>query len=136
MFTDTRKAVVIVAMAVATGVAGAAMTCSAAQAETVPVPGTVDYAAARVAAAFEVAATMPPVAEVRVPFAVKGDLPVPSDCLGLSTDDQAECMDVAYEVPSESIIMESRFGNTSTLTRMESMTLADFADEEEENAAE
>ena len=35
-------------------------------------------------------------------------------------------MDVAYEVPSEpSIVLESRFANGSTLTRLDSMTLAD-----------
>ena len=37
------------------------------------------------------------VAPVRVPMAMKGDLPVPLGCAGVSGDAQDECMDVAYE---------------------------------------
>ena len=123
MFSDTRKVFAIAGMIVATGITVVELTRSAAQAE-----GTQSYAASRVASVFEVVATMPEVEPVRVPMATKGDLPVPFGCTGIEADAQAECMDVAYEVPSEpSIVVESRYGNTSTLTRMDAMTIAEAA---------
>jgi hypothetical protein len=123
MIIETKKAFAVAALIVATGVAAVELTRSSAQAESIA-----PYASARIAGAFDVAANMPPVEPVRVPMAVKGDLPVPLGCmLGMSADEQAECMDVAYEVPSEpSIVVETRFGNTSTLLRMDSVTVADF----------
>ncbi|MGH6925994.1 MAG: hypothetical protein ACRED5_19890 [Propylenella sp.] len=124
MIIETRKAFALAALIAATGVAAVELTRSSAQAESTSPP----YASARIAGAFDVAANMPPVEPVRVPMAVKGDLPVPLGCmLGMSADEQAECMDVAYEVPSEpSIVVETRFGTTSTLLRMDSVTVADF----------
>lgn len=131
MITETKKAFAIAALIVATGVATVEITRSPAQAETM------SYAASRIDAAFQVAATMPPVALVRVPMAVKGDLPVPLGCIGIAGDAQAECMDVAYEVPSEpSIVVETRSGNTSTLMRMDAMTIAGVPEEEPTQQAE
>lgn len=123
MITETKKAFAVAALIVATGVAAVELTRSSAQAESTTV-----YAAARIDRAFEAVASMPAVEPVRVPLAVKGDLPVPLGCFGISPTAQAECMDVAYEVPSEpSIVVETRYGNTSTLTRLDAFTVADFA---------
>ncbi len=123
MFSDTKKAFAIAGMIVATGVTAVELARSPAQAE-----GTHSYAAARVDAAFAVVSSMPDVEPVRVPMATKGDLEVPLGCTGISADAQAECMDVAYEVPSApSIVVESRYGNTSILTRMDAMTIAEAA---------
>jgi hypothetical protein len=83
------------------------------------VPGTAMDAASRINTAFDAADAMPPVEPVNVPMAIKGDLPVPPGCLALQADEHAECMDAAYELPSEpSIVMETRFGNHSILSRM------------------
>ena len=104
---------------------------SSAHALSLQGPGTPVYASARIDAAFDVVAGMPQVEPVRVPMATKGDLPIPLGCLGMQADAQAECMDVAYEVPTErSFIVETRFGNTSILMRMDAVTVADFTDEE------
>jgi hypothetical protein len=122
MITETKKAFAVAALIVATGVVAVELTRSSAQAES-----TIDVAL-RIDAAFAVAATMPPVQPVRVPMATKGDLPVPLACFGIPADAQAECMDVVYEVPSEpSVVVETRHGATSTLTRMEVFTLAELA---------
>ena len=129
MIIETKRVLAVAALIAVVGVASVELTRGTAQAGTAHEIGIADYSAARIAAAFEVVAEMPPVPEVRVPLAQKGDLPVPLDCVG--TGSEAECMDVAYEVPSEpSVVVETRFGNTSTLMRLEAMTLADFADEE------
>jgi hypothetical protein len=124
MIGHTKRAFAIAALIVATGVSAVELTRSPAQAE-----GALSDVTTRIAAAFEVAATMPAVQQVSVPMAVKGDLPVPSDCANISGDAQAECMDVAYEVPSQpSIVVETRSGSTSTLIRMDSLTVADMTD--------
>ena len=77
--------------------------------------------------AFQVVAEVPAVPAVMVPMAVKGDLEVPMGCEGPG---EAECMDVAYEVQSEpSLVVETRSGTTSTLLRMDSITVAAGKDE-------
>ncbi len=120
----TRKAFALAALIVVTGVAGVELSHSAAQAGTAYAP---EYAVKRIDAAFNVAANMPAVEPVSVPMAQKGDLPIPLGCLWMSPEDQSECMDVAYEVPSvPSIVVETRDGNTTTLLRMDAMTVADF----------
>ena len=56
---------------------------------------------------------------------MKGDLPLPQGCLGVQGDTRAECIDVAYELPAESsIVIETREGTTTTLMRMDAMTVA------------
>jgi hypothetical protein len=137
MTTDTKKAFAIAALIVATGVAGVELTRSTAQAESAYGPGIPAYAVSRIDAVFEAAAGMPPVESVRVPMAKKGDLPIPLGCLWVPADQQSECMDIAYEVPSvPSIVVETRFGSTSTLMRMDAMTVAEFADEERQAHSE
>jgi hypothetical protein len=82
------------------------------------------YSAARVDTAFDLVAAMPARAPFMLPMAQKGDLSVPPGCSGVPTD-QAECMDVAYEVPSEpSVVVETQEGTTTTLMRMDAMTVA------------
>jgi hypothetical protein len=104
---------------------------SPAGAETVFPSDQASYARWRVDAAFDVVARLPIVAAVSVPMATKGDLPVPAGCAALSDDAQAECMDVAYEpdAPS-SVVVETRIGSTSTLMRMDAMTIAGFTTEQ------
>jgi hypothetical protein len=128
MTTDTRKAFALAALIVATGIATVELTRSPAQADPMLVSGgAAGYASVRVDAAFELVAAMPEFAAVMVPMAEKGDLPVPFGCQG---DTEAECMDVAYEVESvPSIVVETRIGNTSTLMRMDPMTVAGVEDE-------
>ena len=89
------------------------------------------YAAARVDTAFDLVAVLPESAPVMLPLAQKGDLPVPFGCLAILGDAQAECMDVAYEIPSEpSIVIETRDGTTTTLLRMDAWTVAGVSDPE------
>jgi hypothetical protein len=131
MITETKKVFAIAALIVATGVTAVELTRSPALAESAQIQSTAVYAGSRIDAAFDVVAAMPPVAPVRVPMATKGDLPIPPGCLNVPADAQAECMDVAYEVPSEpSVIVETRFGNTSTLMRMDALTVADVPEEQ------
>jgi hypothetical protein len=133
MTTETRKAFAFAALIAATGILGLGPTYSAAQAQS----DNSAYEIARINTAFEVIAGMRPAAEVRVPMATKGDLPVPLGCIGMQADAQAECMDVAYEVPTEpSIVIETRFGTTSTLMRMDAMTVADVPKEEPRQQSE
>ena len=121
MFTESRKVFALAALIVATGVATVELTRNPAQA------GPIVDSAARINAAFDVVATMPEVPAVMIPMAKKGDLEVPMGCEGPG---EAECMDVAYEVPSEpSLVVETRSGATSTLLRMDSMTVAAGQDE-------
>ena len=128
MITDTKKVFALAALIVATGVTTVELSRPA-HAESVNIQSAAAYAGSRIDAAFNVVAAMPPVAPVSVPMATKGDLPVPQGCLGMPADLQAECMDVAYEVPSvPSIVVETRFGNTSTLMRMDALTVADVPD--------
>ena len=83
------------------------------------------YAASRVDTVFDIVATMPVRPNVIFPMAMKGDLPVPPGCFGISVDAQAECMDEAYELPAEpSIVIETREGTTTTLMRMDALTIA------------
>jgi hypothetical protein len=127
MFTETRKVFALAALIVATGVVTVELAPSSAQAGTMTRAQA--YAAARVDTAFDLVATMPATAAVMVPMAQKGDLPVPLGCTGVQGDAQAECMDVAYEVPSEpSVVVETREGTTSTLLRMDAMTVAGMTD--------
>ncbi len=118
MITGTRKVFALAALIVAAGIVGGA------EAATVLPTDAASYARWRVDEAFDVVASAP----VSVPMAEKGDLLVPPGCAGLSGDEQAECMDVAYEpatVPS--VVVETRVGTTTTLSRMDSMTLAGVA---------
>jgi hypothetical protein len=118
MKIETRKLVAAAALIVATSI-------TAAQAGTVFPTDSASYARWRVDAAFDVVAKMPVVAPVRIPMAMKGDLPIPLGCAGASADARDECMDVAYETESEpSIVVETRVGSTSTLMRMDAMTMA------------
>ena len=65
-----------------------------------------------------------------VPMAQKGDLLVPPGCAGMDTDAQGECMDVAYEMDSlPSVVVETREGTTSTLLKLDPMTLAGVTSE-------
>jgi len=83
------------------------------------------YAAARVDTTFDLVAALPTAPPVMLPMAQKGDLLVPLGCLGASGDYQAECMDVAYEPPAEpSIVLETSEGTTTTLMRLDAMTVA------------
>lgn len=103
---------------------------TAAQAGTVFPTDQASYARWRVDAAFDVVAKMPTVAPVRVPLAMKGDLEVPLGCTDASGDTQAECMDVAYEPDSmPSVVIETRVGSTSTLMRMDQLTVAGVSDQ-------
>ncbi len=130
MIAQTKKVFALAALIVATGVATVELSRDAAQAEPMRMTRAGAYAAARVDTAFDLVATMPAVAAVMVPMAAKGDLPVPLGCTGVQGDAQAECMDVAYEVESEpSLVVETRFGNTSTLMRMDAMTIAGMTEE-------
>ncbi len=98
---------------------------TAAQAGTVFPTDSASYARWRVDAAFDVVAKMPAVAQIGVPMAMKGDLPVPLGCTTETGDAQDECMDVAYEPDSlPSVVIETRTGSTSTLMRMDALTVA------------
>ncbi len=102
---------------------------TAAQAGTVFPQDQASYARWRVDAAFTLVAAMPVVDPVRVPVAMKGDLPVPLGCADVSGDAQDECMDVAYEPDAGTVIVETRHGSTSTLMRMVPMTVAGVTSE-------
>jgi hypothetical protein len=125
MVIDTKKVLALVALIVGIGVATVEATRSQAQADSNIVPyGAAGYAGIRVEGAFEVVASMP---EVAYPIAEKGDF-VPLGCAGpFRADVQAECIDTAFEVEAgSSTVVETRFGATSILTRMDAMTVADF----------
>jgi hypothetical protein len=63
-------------------------------------------------------------------MATKGDLPVPLACFGAQADAQT-CADVSFKVPHvPSIVIETRIGNTSILTRMDAAPGTDPIDEE------
>ena len=132
MTTDTRKVFALVGLIVATGVATVELTRNTAQAaeQSTVMTRSAAYAAARVDTAFDLVAALPAGKAVMVPMAQKGDLLVPAGCSTLSGDVQAECMDVAYELPSPpSVVVETRDGTTSTLLRMDPITLAGVSDE-------
>ena len=130
MITDTKKVFALAALIVATGVGSVELTRSTAQAGTVNMTRDAAYAAARVDTVFDLVSAMPTQVAFMLPMAEKGDLPVPQNCLSVQGDAQAECMDVAYEVPSEpSVVVESSFGSTTTLMRMDAMTVAGVTEE-------
>jgi hypothetical protein len=132
MITDTRKVFALAALIVATGVATVELTRNTAQAAEQGTVMTLSaaYAAARVDTAFDLIAALPPGKAVMVPMAQKGDLLLPAGCSTLSGDAQAECMDVAYELPSPpSVVVETRDGTTSTLLRMDPITLAGVSED-------
>jgi len=107
----------IVAMGVGIGAAQAAEATMMTQMQA--------YSAARVDTAFDLVAAMPASAPFMVPMAQKGDLLVPPGCAGMDADAQDECMDVAYEMDSlPSAVFETREGTTSTLLKLDPMTLA------------
>ena len=119
MITKTRKMFALAALIVA----------GSAEAATAFPTDAASYAGWRVDTAFDVAAHMPSTVPVSVPMAAKGDLLVPLGCASLSGDEQAECMDVAYEPATTlpSVVIETRVGTTSTLSRMDAMTIAGVA---------
>jgi len=128
MITESRKVFALAALIVATGVGAVELTRNSAQADTMPVESGASYAYARIDAVFDVVAEMPAMPAVIVPLAQKGDLEIPVGCEGAA---EAECMDVAYEVQSEpSLVVETRAGTTSTLLRMDAMTVAVGAEDE------
>jgi hypothetical protein len=118
MATQTRKVFAIAALVVTS-------LAATAEAGTVFPTDQASYARWRVDAAFDLVAKLPTTTPVSVPLAMKGDLEVPLGCADISGDAQAECMDVAYEPDSmPSVIVETRIGSTSTLMRMDAMTVA------------
>ena len=86
--------------------------------------GERNYAISRIETAFRVVAEMPPAPPVGIPVAVKGDLVL--GCAGpFLPDVQAECIDTAYEVDSDPpVIVETRRGSTSYLTRLVDYAIA------------
>jgi hypothetical protein len=125
MDTLTKKVLTAVALIVATGVTAVEMTRTSAYAQGGFATGTAAYAGERINVAFQVAAEMPPVEPVSLPLAVKGDM-LPIGCAGpFRAEEQAECIDAAYELASEpSTVVETRHGSTSILMRLESISTA------------
>src|SRR4051812_5874541 len=131
MITETKKVFALAALIVATGVVTVELTRTPAQAaEQQTMSRAAAYAAARVDTTFDLIAALPARAPIMVPMAQKGDLLVPPGCAGMRGDAQDECMDVAYEVESvPSVVVESREGSTSTLLRMDPITLAGVSEQ-------
>jgi hypothetical protein len=127
----TKRVFALAALIAATGVGTVEMTRNTAQAaEPMTMTRIQAYSAARVDTAFDLVAAMPARAPLMVPMAQKGDLLVPPGCAGMSADAQDECMDVAYEVDSTpSAVIESREGTTSTLLKLDPLTLAGVTDQ-------
>ena len=126
MDTLTKKVLTAVALIVATGVTAVEMTRTSAYAQSGFATGNAAaYAGERINVAFQVAAEMPPVEPVSLPLAVKGDM-LPIGCAGpFRAEEQAECVDAAYELASEpSTVVETRHGSTSILMRLESISTA------------
>jgi hypothetical protein len=126
-----KRVFALAALVVATGVATVEMTRNTAQAsETASMTRIRAYSAARVDTAFDLVSAMPASAPFMVPMAQKGDLLVPPGCAGMTSDAQDECMDVAYEMDSApSAVIESREGTTSTLLKLDPLTLAVVSDQ-------
>ena len=126
-----KRVFALAALVVATGVSTVEMTRNTAQAaEPTSMTRIQAYSAARVDTAFDLVAAMPASAPFMVPMAQKGDLLVPPGCAGMSADAQGECMDVAYEIDSmPSAVVETRQGTTSTLLKLDPMTLAVVTDQ-------
>jgi hypothetical protein len=127
----TKRVFALAALIVATGVGTVEMSRSTAQAAEATTMSRIEaYSAARVDTAFDLVAAMPISAPFMVPMAQKGDLLVPPGCTGMSADAQGECMDVAYEMDSvPSAVIETREGTTSTLLKLDPMTLAVVTDQ-------
>jgi hypothetical protein len=128
MVTETKKVLATVALIIAAGISTVELTRTPAQADpTLVRGGAAGYAGARVDGAFQLLAAAPPAAPVELPVAEKGDLP-PLGCAGpFRPEVEAECIDAAFEVEAEpSVIVETRFGDASTLVRMDAVTVADF----------
>jgi hypothetical protein len=127
MMTETRTVIATVALILATGVGIVEMTRYPAQADGIVAGGAAGYAGNRVDAAFDVAATLPMLPAMTVAVAQKGDLP-PLGCIGpFRAEVQAECLDSAAEIPSETYVtVETRHGATSVLTRTSGFQLAGF----------
>jgi hypothetical protein len=124
----TKRVFALAALIVATGVGTVEMTAQAAEQQTMT--RIEAYSAARVDTTFDLVAAMPASAPFMVPMAQKGDLLVPPGCAGMSADAQDECMDVAYEMDSvPSAVIETREGTTSTLLKLDPMTLAVVTDQ-------
>ena len=124
MITDTKRAFVVAALILATGIAGVELSRGTAQAEE-----AASYTTTRIDTAFDVVAEMPAVDPVSVPVATKGDLPVPLDCVRFPVDAQADCTDLAYRALTEpSVIVATSFGNTTTLLRVDAIAVADVVD--------
>jgi hypothetical protein len=84
------------------------------------------YAEFRVATAFQVAAGQPQALPEDFPFVDKGDL-LPIGCAGpFRPEVAAECIDSAYELPSEPYeVMETRTGAASSeLMRLDASLMA------------
>jgi hypothetical protein len=122
----TRRVFALAALIVTTGVSTVEMARNTVRAAEATVITRIQaYSAARIDNAFDLIAAMPASTPFMIPMAEKGDLPVPPGCAGMSADEQSECMDVAYEMdPLPSAVLETREGTTSTLLRLDTMTLA------------
>lgn len=118
MVTDSKKVLSLATLVLAAGFASFAGAASAGQLMS----RDEAYSAARVDTAFDLVAAIPQRPDFSLPMASKGDLLIPAGCVGIRGDAQAECMDVAYEEPS--IVVETRTAGTSTLMRMDSVTVA------------
>jgi hypothetical protein len=127
----TKREFALAALIVAIGVGTVETSRNTAEAAEPTVMTRIEaYSAARIDTAFDLVAALPASAPFMLPVAQKGDLLVPPGCTGMDADVQAECMDVAYELPAEpSIIIETRGGTTTTLMRMDAMTVADAVNE-------
>ena len=122
----TKRLFALAALMMAAGVGTVEMSRSTAQAGEQRTMTPIEaYSAGRVDTAFDLVAAMPASAPFMVPMAQKGDLLVPPGCAGMDADAQDECMDVAYEMDSlPSAVFETREGTTSTLLKLDPMTLA------------
>jgi hypothetical protein len=123
MDKQSTKVLALVALILATGVTVVEITRPA-RAEA----ASAEYAGERIATVFQVVAQMPAMPAVQIPVAEKGDL-MPIGCAGpLRPEVADECMDTAYEVPSEpSVVVETRTGDASTeLMRLDGMTVAGY----------
>ena len=127
----TKRLFALAALMAAAGVGTVEMSRNTAQAaEPMTMTQIEAYSAARVDTAFDLVAAMPASAPFMVPMAQKGDLLVPPGCAGMDADGQGECMDVASEMDSlPSAVFETREGTTSTLLKLDPMTLAGVTSE-------
>ena len=126
MNKQTAKVLAAAALIIATGVAAVETTRSTASADPMMVSGgAAGYAGARVDAALVLVSGMPEAEAFEFAPAEKGDK-LPIGCIGpFEAVVQAECLDTAYEIEAEpSVVVESRFGATSILTRLDSFTVA------------